>query len=165
MNDEDLEILIKKTKDRATEIFAKTENCAYSPFIALMEAINVPLNDEINAIPIGFAGGISGSGHICGALWASIATISIYQKKLVDKNNENKNEPFILRYISVHNKSSEAYKNFVSTFGSPNCKDLNQKFDLISEEQRKKCTYIVRKTIEITLREIFEKERDKNGKQ
>ncbi|MGC8621787.1 MAG: C-GCAxxG-C-C family (seleno)protein [Caldisphaera sp.] len=153
MNDEDLEILIKKTKDRATEIFAKTENCAYSPFIALMEAINVPLNDEINAIPIGFAGGISGSGHICGALWASIATISIYQKKLVDKNNENKNEPFILRYISVHNKSSETYKNFVSTF------------DLISEEQRKKCTYIVRKTIEITLREIFEKERDKNGKQ
>jgi C_GCAxxG_C_C family probable redox protein len=154
--DELEEDLIKKTKDRATELLAKTENCAYSPFIALMEAINIPISNELNSIPIGFAGGISGSGHICGALWASIATISIYEKKIVDENNKDINEPFTMHNMLIHNKSMEAYKNFVKLFGSPNCKDLNPNLDLSSEEQRKKCTYIVRKSVEITLKELFE---------
>lgn len=158
MEKEELEEVIKKTKDRATELLIKTENCAYSPFIALIEAMNIPVTKELEAIPTGFAGGISGSGHLCGALWASIAAISIYQKNLVDKSSESKNEPYIMHYISVHNKSTQAFNNFVSTIGSPNCKDLNPRFDLSTEEQRKKCTYIVRKSVELTLRELFEKQ-------
>lgn len=165
MEKEKLEQLIKKTKDRATELLIQTENCAYSPFIALMEAtglLNKNDNNELvikelmEGIPIGFAGGISGSGHICGALWASIATISMYQKRYVDENNKKSNEPFTLHYISVHNKSKDAFQKFVNILGSPNCKDMNPNFDLSSDEQKKKCTYIVRKSVEITLRELFE---------
>lgn len=156
MNKEELEELIKKTKERATEILVKTGNCAYSPFKAMTEALNIPLSLELEGIPIGFAGGISGSGHICGALWASIAVIGIYMKRKIEESSNEKN--FFIKHLPLHMKASEAYRRFVEMFESPNCKDLNPSFDLVSKEQLKKCTTLVRKSVEITFKILFEEE-------
>ena len=157
MDDEKLEELIKNAKERATQLLIETENCAYSPFVALLEALNIKASPELLAASIGFAGGLSGSGHLCGALWASIAAVSIYMKRKIDEEKGGKqvNEPFIAHHIELHNKVVDVYKQFVNMFGSPNCKDLNPKFDLVSPEQRKKCTVIVRKSVEITLRSLL----------
>lgn len=73
MRDEELDQLIKNAKERATQLLIETENCAYSPFVALLEALNIKASPELLAVSIGFAGGLSGSGHLCGALWASVA--------------------------------------------------------------------------------------------
>lgn len=153
--DENLDRLIRDTKEKATQYLIETHNCAYSPFKAMAEALNIPLNIELEGLPIGFAGGISGSGHICGALWASIAVIGMYLKKTL---KENKEKNFFLKHISIHLKSSEAYRRFVKMFGSPNCGDLNPGLDLVSEEQLKKCTALVRKSIEITFNVLFSEE-------
>ncbi len=152
MNEDELNKLIRETKERATEILKKTGNCAYSPFIAMAEALDIPLTTELRGIPIGFAGGISGSGHICGALWASIAIIGIYQKrKIGDEEGEN----FFVKHLPIHMKAVEAYNRFIGMFESPNCKDLNPSFDLVSKEQLRKCTALVRKSIEITFQILF----------
>ena len=152
---EELENLIKKAKERATQLLAETENCAYSPFIALAEALELELNEEMKAIPIGFAGGISGSGHICGALWASVAITSIYIKKKIEENPP-KTKSFFKKHLPLYMKCAEAYQKFVNDMGSPNCRDLNPSFDLVSEEQRRKCTRIVRRSVENTLRLLLE---------
>ncbi|WP_243676084.1 C-GCAxxG-C-C family (seleno)protein [Vulcanisaeta distributa] len=158
MENEKLEQLIKNAKERATQLLIETENCAYSPFVALLEALNIKASPELLAVPIGFAGGLSGSGHLCGALWASVAAVSIYMKKKIDEERgggRQAGESFIAYHAELHNKVTNIYKQFVNMFGSPNCKDLNPKFDLVSPEQRKKCTVIVRKSVEITLRSIL----------
>ncbi|MGC8543567.1 MAG: C-GCAxxG-C-C family (seleno)protein [Vulcanisaeta sp.] len=157
MRSEELEQLIKNAKERATQLLIETENCAYSPFVALLEALNIKASPELLAASIGFAGGLSGSGHLCGALWASVAAVSIYMKKKIDmeKGNKQASGPFIAYHLELHNKVADVYRQFVNMFGSPNCKDLNPKFDLVSPEQRKKCTVIVRKSIEITLRSLL----------
>jgi len=46
----------------------------------------------------------------------------------------------------------------VAEFGSPYCRVLNPKLDLVSEQQRRKCTHIVRKAVEIALNVIDEAE-------
>ncbi len=158
MRDEELDQLIKNAKERATQLLIETENCAYSPFVALLEALNIKASPELLAVSIGFAGGLSGSGHLCGALWASVAAVSIYMKRKIDeeKGGKRSGEPFIAYHIELHNKVADVYKQFVNMFGSPNCKDLNPpKFDLVSPEQRKRCTVIVRKSVEITLRSLL----------
>ncbi len=156
MREADLEELIKQTKERATQLLIETENCAYSPFVALLEALNIKASPELIASSIGFAGGLSGSGHLCGALWASIAATSIYMKKRIDEEKGGKqSEPFIAYHIELHNKVTDIYRQFVNMFGSPNCRDLNPRFDLVSPEQRRKCTVIVRKSVEMTLRSLL----------
>lgn len=73
---------------RAVELLDETRNCAFSSFVALAEVLGVDLNDEMKSMSIGFAGGISGSGHICGALWGSVAITSLYtMKKLGSRDN------------------------------------------------------------------------------
>ncbi|GAB6946191.1 C-GCAxxG-C-C family protein [Vulcanisaeta sp. JCM 16161] len=157
MRSEEVEQVIKNAKERATQLLIETENCAYSPFVALLEALNIKASPELLAVSIGFAGGLSGSGHLCGALWASVAAVSIYMKKKIDmeKGNKQASEPFIAYHLELHNKVADVYRQFINMFGSPNCKDLNPKFDLVSPEQRKKCTVIVRKSVEITLRSLL----------
>ncbi len=79
------------------------------------------------------------------------------KKKIDEERGGGKqvSEPFITYHIELHNKVVDVYKQFVGMFGSPNCKDLNPRFDLVSPEQRKKCTVIVRKSVEITLRSLL----------
>ncbi|BDR93411.1 C-GCAxxG-C-C family (seleno)protein [Vulcanisaeta souniana] len=157
MENEELDNLIKNAKERATQLLVETENCAYSPFVALLEALNIKASPELLAIPIGFAGGLSGSGHLCGALWASVAAVSIYMKRKIDEERSGRQsgESFTAYHSNLHSKVVEVYKQFINMFGSPDCKDLNPKFDLVSPEQRKKCTVIVRKSTEITLRVLL----------
>ncbi len=63
---------------RALNLLNETINCASSSFIAIAEALNIELSEDMKNMSIGFAGGISGSGHICGALWGAIAVASLY---------------------------------------------------------------------------------------
>ena len=155
MKKEMLEEMIKNTKERATQILIETGNCAYSPFMAMAEALDIPKTIELEGIPIGFAGGISGSGHICGALWASIAIIGIYMKRKIEMSKTTEKK-FFVKHLPIYMKAAQAYSKFVEMFESPNCKDLNPSFDLVSKEQLKKCTILVRKSVEITLKLIFE---------
>ncbi len=144
-----MEINVESAKARAVQLLNETRNCAYSSFVALAEALGIELDEKSKNMAIGFAGGISGSGHICGALWGSIAITSLYtMERLGDRSNiQNPLE----RYMPVYAKCAEVFKKFVEANGSPNCSDLNPNLDLISEEQRKKCMEIVSKAVEITL--------------
>jgi len=155
VKDDELESLIRHTKEKATQYLIETRNCAYSPFKAMAKALGIPLNVELEGLPIGFAGGISGSGHICGALWASIAIIGMYLKKNLKDVDDEK---FFIKHLQIHIKSSDAYSKFVKMFGSPNCEELNPGLDLTSKERLKKCTALVRKSVEITFNILFREE-------
>lgn len=139
----------EKAKRRSIELLNETRNCAYSSFVALAEALNISLNEDMKNISIGFAGGISGSGHICGALWGSIAAASLYTMKMMGDRRKIQNP--LERYMPVYAKCAGIYRKFVELNGSLNCGDLNPNLDLVSEEQRRKCMEIVSRAIEITL--------------
>ena len=140
---------VDESKRKAIKLLNETRNCAYSSFVALAEALSIELNESMKSMAIGFAGGISGSGHICGALWGSIAVASLYTMRELGDRSEIENP--LEKYMPVYVKCAEIYRRFVEANGSPNCGDLNPNLDLISEEQRKKCMEIVSKAIEITL--------------
>ena len=161
MNDKDFEEALKRAKDRAAELLAKTWNCGYSPFMALAETLGLEVNEELIGASIAFAGGISGSGHICGALWAAVAAVGGYaRKRMVQEGRAPKKAEgfeFIQANNEIHELASKVYNEFVKMFGSPNCKDLNPKFDLVSPEQQRLCRALVRKGVEIALKVLKER--------
>jgi len=161
MDEDVFDQAIRKTKDRAVELLASTWNCSYSPFMALAEALKLKTTEEFIGASIAFAGGISGNGHICGALWAAIATVSGYvRKKMIEKGKVSKvakGLDFIKANDEIHGLASEVYKRFTGTFGSPNCKDLNPRFDLTSPQQQRICRKLVRKAVEIALNVLRER--------
>ncbi|MCE4605785.1 MAG: C-GCAxxG-C-C family protein [Desulfurococcales archaeon] len=138
---------------KAVEYLVQTENCAYSPFKAISEVLRLNLTDECINISIGFAGGISGSGYICGALWAAIAAVGAYHSR-----RKLTGETFIERNMRIHTKSAKIYRMFIEKFGSPNCRDLNPRFEWRSENQRRKCISIVKWAAETGVREALTRE-------
>lgn len=160
MSGEDFETFVRETKDRASSLLAKTWNCAYSPFKALTEALKLDVNDEVYGSAIAFAGGISGNGHICGGLWAAVAAVGAYARKRMREEGRLPREEgpsFIEANREIHDLASRVYREFIRLWGSPNCSDLNPRFDLVSSEQQRKCRAIVRKSVEITLKVLAEK--------
>jgi C_GCAxxG_C_C family probable redox protein len=161
LSDEKFEALVKNAKDRAAQLLFETWNCGYSPFKALAEALGLEANEELIGASIAFAGGISGNGHICGALWAAVAAVGAYARKRMVKEGrapkEAKGFEFIQANNEIHELASKVYSEFVKMFGSPNCKDLNPKFDLVSPEQQRLCRALVRKGVEIALRVLKER--------
>jgi len=134
---------------KAVEYLVETENCAYSPFRAVSEVLGLNVSEECLMMSVGFAGGVSGSGYMCGALWAAIAVLGGYLSK---KSGDGS---FFERNRLIHLKSAKVYRMFVEEFGSPNCRDLNPRFEWSSEEQRKKCSYIVKWAAETAVREAL----------
>ncbi len=161
MSEEEFESLVKRTKDRAAELLAETWNCGYSPFMALAEALGLEINEEVIGMSIAFAGGISGSGHICGALWAAVAAVGAFSRKIMKREGrapkESKGPEFIQANNEIHELASKVYREFVKMFGSANCKELNPNFDLVSPEQQRLCRALVRKGTEIALRVLRER--------
>ena len=157
---EKVEELIARTKDRAAQLLAETWNCGYSPLVALAEALGLELSDELVGASIAFAGGISGSGHICGALWAAVTAVGAYARKRMARESrltDARGLEFIQANSEIHELASRVYRRFVEMFGSPNCRDLNPRFDLTSPEQQRKCRALVRKGVEIAIRTLYEK--------
>ncbi|MEB3755798.1 MAG: C-GCAxxG-C-C family protein [Desulfurococcales archaeon] len=150
MSNNNVEELAKLAGKKAVEYLSETENCAYSPFRAVSEVLKLDVTEECINMSIGFAGGISGSGYICGALWAAVAAVGAYQSR---KKQEGKS--FLEKNIHIHMKSATIYRKFLEEFGSPNCKDLNPRFEWSSEEQRKKCTTIVKWAAETAVKEAL----------
>ncbi|MCE4615002.1 MAG: C-GCAxxG-C-C family protein [Desulfurococcales archaeon] len=150
MNNSKVEELASLAGKKAVEYLAQTENCAYSPFRAISEVLKLNVTEECVNMSIGFAGGISGSGYICGALWATIAAVGAYQSR-----RKLNGKTFLERNMHIHMKSAKIYKMFIEKFGSPNCKDLNPKFEWSSEDQRRKCTSIVKWAAETGVREAL----------
>lgn len=161
MSEEAFEQAVKKTKDRAAQLLLETWNCGYSPFMALAEALGLDMNEEFIGASIAFAGGISGSGHICGALWAAVAAVGGYARKRMVEGGRVPKEAKGFDFIQANNEigelASKVYREFVTMFGSPNCKDLNPKFDLTSPKQQRLCRALVRKGTEIALRALKER--------
>ncbi|MEB3760112.1 MAG: C-GCAxxG-C-C family protein [Desulfurococcales archaeon] len=161
MNPEDFEKLVDSTKKRASDLLSKTWNCALSPLVALYESLGLELTPEIEGAAIGFAGGISGNRHICGALWAAVNTVGAYTRKIqMLRGSPPQMEggmEFIEANKEIHELASIVYGKFVELFGSPNCGDLNPRFDLVSHEQQLRCRALVRKGTEIALRVLSEK--------
>ena len=151
MQGSSMDKLVEETRKKALSLLNETENCAYSPFIALSEALGLELTEDAKAMPIGFAGGISGSRHICGALWAAVAAVSAYTSR-----NKGEGKTFAEIYMETHIKSAKVFRRFVREFGSPNCGDLNPEFEWATEEQRRKCSRIVAKAVEIALKTVYE---------
>ena len=155
-----LEETIQKTKDEAAQNLLKTWNCAYSPFTALANTLALNLTEEMKGASIGFAGGISGNRHLCGALWAAVAAVGAYARKRMSNMGKAVNAEgpeFIQANQIIHDLASKVYKRFVEKWGSPNCGDLNPRFEFHEEEQQKKCRAIVRKSVEIALRILHER--------
>ncbi len=155
MTGESFEELVARTKDRAAELLMKTWNCALSPLVALYEALGLELTPEMEGAAVGFAGGISGNRHICGALWAAVNTVGAYARKrqaLMGKRPKLEGGmEFIEANQEIHDLATEVYKRFIKMFNSPNCGDLNPKFDLVSPDQQRLCRALVRKGAEIAL--------------
>jgi len=160
--DRAFEEALRRAKDRAAQLLAETWNCGYSPFMALAEALGLEASEEMIGASIAFAGGISGNRHICGALWAAVAAVGAYARKRMASEGRvprGGGPGFIQANSEIHDLASRVYKEFVSMFGSPNCGDLNPRFDLVSPEQQRMCRALVRKGVEIALRVL----RDKYG--
>ncbi len=162
MRDNTLEDAIKKTKDEAALNLFKTWNCAYSPFKALADSLGINITEEMKGASIGFAGGISGNGHLCGALWAAVAAVGAYARLRMIRNGEGgadraEGPEFIQVNNEIHSLASEVYRKFVEKWGSPNCKDLNPRFELHEPEQQRKCRAIVRSSVEIALRTLYQR--------
>ncbi len=160
MEAQTVEELIARAKDRAAQLLAETWNCGYSPLTALAEALNLELTDELIGAAIAFAGGVSGSGYICGALWAAVAAVGAYARKRMVREGrlpKASGPEFIQANSEIHELASKVYKRFIEMFDSPNCKDLNPRFDLTSAEQQRKCRALVRKGVEIAIRVLHEK--------
>ncbi len=75
---EDLLQAIREAEERAIKYLAATWNCALSPLKALYEVLGLRLSREDELGAIAFAGGISGRGSLCGALWAAVKAASAY---------------------------------------------------------------------------------------
>jgi len=158
---EGFEEALRRVKDRASQLLAETWNCGYSPYRALAEALDLERGPEAEGAAIAFAGGVSGNGYICGALWAAIAAVGAYARKRMAAEGRapgpGSGPQFIQANSEIHELASEVYRRFLEMFGSPNCRDLNPKFDLVSPEQQRKCRAIVRKSVEIALRVLRER--------
>ncbi|MCE4609734.1 MAG: C-GCAxxG-C-C family protein [Desulfurococcales archaeon] len=167
MNPEDFEKLVDITKNRASDLLARTWNCALSPLAALYESLGLELTPEMEGAAVGFAGGISGNRHICGALWAAVNTVGAYTRKMQSLRGHRPRLEGGMEFIDankeIHELASKVYRKFIDLFGSPNCGDLNPKFDLVSREQQRKCRALVRKSTEIALRVLREKYGDHLG--
>lgn len=156
-----LDEFIKRVKDRASEVLLQTWNCAYSPLTALYEYLGLELTDETLGAAIGFAGGISGNGYICGGLWAAVHAVGAYARKRQKQEGRiveaGGGMSFIEANNEIHELASRIYREFVALWGSPNCRDLNPGFNLTSPDQQRKCRAIVRKSTEIAVRVLAEK--------
>lgn len=156
-----VEAFIARVKDRASNLLAQTWNCAYSPLRALYESLGLELTEETLGAAIGFAGGISGNGHICGGLWAAVHAVGAFARRM-QRLEGRAVEPgegmgFIQANREIHDLASEVYRRFVEMWGSPNCRDLNPRFNLTDPEQQRKCRAIVRKSVEVALRVLAER--------
>ncbi len=160
-NEVTLDEFISRVKDRASQLLLESWNCAYSPITALYEYLGLQLTDETQGAAIGFAGGVSGNRYMCGGLWAAIHAVGAYarrRQRLEDRIAEpGEGMKFIEANNEIHELASKVYKRFIEMWGSPNCGDLNPRFDLTSEEQQRKCRAIVRKSVEIAVRVLSEK--------
>jgi C_GCAxxG_C_C family probable redox protein len=160
--EEEFEDAVRRAKDRAAQLLAETWNCGYSPLVALAEALGLNLTEELVGASIAFAGGISGSGHVCGALWAAVAAVGAYARRRMAEEGrlpKARGPGFIRANSEIHELASRVYREFVRIFGSPNCGELNPRFDLVSPEQQRLCRALVRKAVEIALRVL----RDRYG--
>ncbi len=104
---------MKRIIDRCSEHFDSGFRCAESVLLSVSESKGIQ-SDLIPRIATGFCGGISRTGHICGAVSGAVMAVNL----LYGRNDPR--IPIEENYARVQ----ALIKRFESRFGTANCREL-----------------------------------------
>jgi len=137
--------------EKAANHFKQDYNCAQSVLLAMQEYYGIRRNKLIPKIAIAFGGGIGRRGSLCGALTGAIMAIGLkHGTNKTDLEEKEKTYKIALKF----------YDQFSKECGSPFCRELIG-YDLTNPEELEKlrksnvrdekCTYFVKKAVEILI--------------
>jgi C_GCAxxG_C_C family probable redox protein len=104
-------------RQRAIDIFTKRFHCSQAVLLAGQEKMNTVNEDVIRAVGL-FAGGLSGTCRVCGALTGGVALIS----SLFSRGNlGQKEDP---RMWSMGHRFITEFEKLTADYGGTDCSDI-----------------------------------------
>lgn len=144
----------------AQELYCKKMHCSQAVLIVGLKKIGVSAPEAVKAVGL-FAGGIGGSGNICGAMTGGVAAISALFSR---SSLEEKENP---RMWKINHQFMEKFKELTAQHGGITCqhiakvnwrnKEQVKEFYGNPESSRKSCIDVVGLTA-LALGEILERE-------
>jgi C_GCAxxG_C_C family probable redox protein len=126
----------------ARESFRGGLNCAESVFDALRRAGVIEASAQSMAMCTGFGGGIGLSGFTCGALSGAVMGLGALHGRRDPWAipEENRGHELAQKYYRRYNK---LVHDFIASFGSVQCREINAKMEWSSKERRRQCAQII----------------------
>ncbi len=140
----------EKMAENAVELFAKGFHCSQAVFCACANLFEKEPPPEVIAALAPFAGGMGGSGQVCGTLSGALATIGFTLGKTEPQKENHK------QMGSVSSAMMQKFAEIGEPYGGINCSDIAnvdwkdqeavQYFRTNPDSNRKNCVQVIRET-------------------
>jgi C_GCAxxG_C_C family probable redox protein len=159
----DQELLIAKIEETADSIAQRYRGCSQWALYALQQHLDM-WNMDVFRAASGFAGGLGGSGELCGALSGGLIAIGfVYGRDALEPIETSG------AFANSMERCAQLCDRFKEEFGGLNCRDvqkllfgrswdmrnIEEKEDFLNREDVDKCSYIVIKKVARLAAEII----------